>query len=173
MLDRGDEAPDFTVTDTAGRERALSETLSTPHRGGNVGPTVVLLNRGAWCSYCAEQLRTFSWMAEDLWQNYNVDVLSVSGDPLPDLRAMRDRNELGFQPCSDLSLDVARAYTGIDENPRHGDVPVPGTFVIDPEGVVQYAHVADHSGDRTYANHVRYFVRYEYDYEPSRQHRPE
>lgn len=173
MIYEGDEAPEFTVEDTAGRERTLSETLDTPHRGGDIGPTVVLLNRGAWCSYCAEQLRTFSWMAEDLWQNYNVDILSVSGDPLPELRAMRDRNGLGFQPCSDPDLDVASAYTGIDENPRHGDVAIPGTFVVDPNGIVQYAHHAEHTGDRTYGNHVRYFIRYEYDYEPSSHYRQE
>jgi len=55
-------APDFTLDSTANEEVTLSESLEE-------GPTVVLINRGHWCSFCAEQLGTFSEVAYDLWFN--------------------------------------------------------------------------------------------------------
>ena len=59
MSIEGEQAPDFTLKNTAGGETTLSETLDS-------GPSVVLINRGFWCSFCAEQLATFDRVAEDL-----------------------------------------------------------------------------------------------------------
>ncbi len=59
MPELGDDAPDFELQSTAGESISLSETLDS-------GPTVVLVNRGHWCSFCAEQLQTFSEVSYDL-----------------------------------------------------------------------------------------------------------
>ncbi|GAB3321528.1 hypothetical protein GCM10027355_20430 [Haloplanus salinarum] len=56
MTLEGATAPDFTLESTAGEPVTLSETLDD-------GPTAVLINRGHWCSFCAEQLQTFSEVA--------------------------------------------------------------------------------------------------------------
>jgi len=156
MLSVGDGAPEFNLKNTAGADVSLSETLET-------GPSVVLVNRGYWCSYCAEQLQTFSSLAYDLWRHYDTDVLPIIGDPLPELVEMQDRFELTVQLLSDPTLEVAGEYTGTEETESFGTVPVAGTFVVDPDGVVQYAHVAEHIADRTYANHVRVFIREGYE----------
>jgi peroxiredoxin len=55
----GTVAPDFTLENTAGKTVTLSETLDR-------GPPVVVTFRAAWCSFCAEQLGTFSDLAYDL-----------------------------------------------------------------------------------------------------------
>jgi len=34
-----------------------------------------------------------------------------------------------------------------------------GTYIIDTDGIVRYEQVADHPGDRTYGNYVRYYIR--------------
>ena len=149
---RGDQAPDFELERTGGGTVRLSETLDD-------GPSVVLLNRGAWCSYCAEQLQTFSNHAYDLWRHLNVDVLPVMGDPVGDLAEMRDRFDLRLQLLSDPDLEVAEAYTGIEDEATHGPIPIAGTFVVDPEGLVRYEQVSETPADRTYANYVRHFVR--------------
>ena len=67
------DAPDFTLDSTGGEPVTLSETLDS-------GPTVVLINRGHWCSFCAEQLQTFSEVSYDLWFNDGVDILPVVTD---------------------------------------------------------------------------------------------
>jgi len=104
-------------------------------------------------------------MTEDLWQNYHIDIFAIAADSLPELRATRDRNQLAIELCSDPDLDIARQYTGINRSDIHGESALPGTFVVDPDGIVQYVHRAEDTADRTYANQIRYFVRSEFDYE--------
>ena len=145
------QAPDFTLSSTAGEEMRLSDTLDS-------GPSVVLLNRGYWCSYCAEQLQSFSALEYDLWRNHGVDVLPILVDLIPRLVEMRDRFDLRLQLLSDPDLETSRAYTGTEETDTHGTVALAGTFVIDEDGIVQYEQVAENAADRTYANYVRRFI---------------
>jgi peroxiredoxin len=151
MTLEGDAAPDFTLESTAGTDVTLSKTLAD-------GPTVVLVNRGAWCSFCAEQLQTFSNVSYDLWFNDGVDVLPVVTDPVGDLVEMRDRFDLDFQLLADPDGEVAERYSGTEQT-SHGLTGIAATYVVDDEGVVRYEQVADHPGDRTHGNWVRYFVR--------------
>lgn len=149
-------APAFTLESTAGGTVSLADTLER-------GPTVVLLNRGYWCSYCAEQLQTFSQLEYDLWRHHGADVLSVMGDPVPRLVEMRDRFDLRLQPLSDPALDVAAAYTGTETHPTHGEIPLSGTFVVDTAGTVRFEQIADTPADRTYANYVRHLLNNDFE----------
>ena len=147
----GKRAPDFTLQNTAGGETTLSETLDS-------GPTIVLINRGFWCSFCAEQLATFDRVAEDLKFNEGVDVLPVVTSSLPDSAKMRDRFDLSFQLLADPEGEAAERYSGTEQT-SHGLTGIAATYVIDEDGVVRYEQVADHPADRTYGNWVRYFLR--------------
>jgi len=147
----GEQAPDFTLETTTGTEISLSETLDD-------GPTVVLVNRGHWCSFCAEQLQTFSRVEYDLWFNDNVDVLSVVTDEVGPLVQMRDRYDLSLQLLADPDGEVADQYSGTEET-SHGLTGIAATYVIDSDGTVQYEQVASDPGDRTYGNWTRYFIR--------------
>ena len=150
-----ERAPDFTLQNTAGGETTLSESLDS-------GPAVVLINRGFWCSFCAEQLATFDRVAEDLKFNEGLDVLPVVTSPLPKCAGMRDRFDLSFQLLADPDGEVAEQYSGTEET-SHGLTDIAGTYVIDEDGAVRYEQVADHPADRTYGNWVRYFVRNDYE----------
>ena len=55
----GDQAPDFELASTGGGTGSLSDKLADE-------PAVVLINRGHWCSFCVEQLQTFSEVFYDL-----------------------------------------------------------------------------------------------------------
>jgi peroxiredoxin len=147
----GQQAPDFALPNTAGGETVLSETL-------DAGPTVVLINRGYWCSFCAEQLATFDRVAEDLRFNEGVDVVPVVTSPLDRVVGMRDRFDLSYQPTADPDGEVAERYSGT-ERTNHGLTGIAGTYVVDEEGVVRYERVADHPADRTHGNRIRYFIR--------------
>ncbi|POG53750.1 peroxiredoxin [Haloferax sp. Atlit-12N] len=152
---QGTEAPDFTLERTAGDDVTLSETLET-------GPTVVLINRGTWCSFCAEQLQTFDQVAYDLWFNDGVDVVPIVTSDLGDVVEMRDRFDFDFQLAADPEGEVAEQYSGTEKT-SHGVTGIAGTYVIDEDGIVQYEQVADHPADRTYGNWVRYFIRNDYE----------
>ena len=149
------DAPEFTLETTAGGEVSLADRLDD-------GPAVVLINRGHWCSFCAEQLQTFSEVSYDLWFNDDVDILPVVTDPVPELVEMRDRFDLDFQLLADPDGDVADQYSGTEET-SHGLTGIAATYVVDTDGVVRYEQVADHPADRTYGNWVRYFVRNEFE----------
>ena len=149
------QAPDFTAPSTAGGDVTLAETLES-------GPTVILVNRGHWCSFCAEQLQTFSEVAYDLWFHDDVTVLPVVTSELPRLVEMRDRYDLDLQLLADPVSEVAEQYSGTQET-SHGLTGVAGTYVLDSDGAIRYEQVADHPADRTYGNFVRYFIRNEFE----------
>jgi len=155
MTLKNEDAPAFTLESTAGEDVSLSEYVGD-------GPTIILINRGHWCSFCAEQLQTFSEVAYDLWFNDGVDILPVVIDPLAKVTEMRDRFDLEFQLLADPDGEVAKQYSGTEET-SHGTTGIAATYVVDEDGVVQYEHVSDHPADRTYGNWVRYFIRNDYE----------
>ena len=150
-----EQASDFELESTAGGTTTLSETLES-------GPSVVLINRGHWCSFCAEQLQTFSEVAYDLWFNEDVDVLPVVTDTVPKLREMRDRYDLAFQLLADPDGEVTEQYSGTEET-SHGVTGIAATYVVDGDGQIRYEQVADDPADRTYGNWIRYFVRNDFE----------
>jgi peroxiredoxin len=152
---QGSDAPDFTLESTSGGAVSLEDTLDS-------GSTIVLVNRGHWCSFCAEQLGTFSRVYEDLHFNEGVNVLPVVTDPLPKLVEMRDRFDYRFQLLADPDGEVAEQYSGTEQT-SHGLTGVAGTYVVDEDGTVRYEQVADDPADRTYGNWIRYFVRNDFE----------
>ena len=155
MSDDLSQATDFTAPSTTGEDVTLSETLED-------GPTVILINRGHWCSFCAEQLQTFSEVAYDLWFHDDVDVLPIVTDSLGPVTEMRDRYDLDVQLLADPEGEVAEQYSGTEQT-SHGLTGVAATYVIDSDGAIRYEQVADHPADRTYGNWTRYFIRNDFE----------
>jgi len=151
----GDSAPEFELPSTAGDTVSLTDELAD-------GPAVVLINRGHWCSFCAEQLQTFSEVSYDMWFHDDVSVLAVVTDPVGTVTEMRDRYDLSIQLLADPDGEVADRYSGTEET-RHGSTGIAGTYVVDEDGTVRYEQVAEHPGDRTYGNWVRYYIRNGYE----------
>ncbi|GAB3669941.1 peroxiredoxin family protein [Halopiger thermotolerans] len=151
----GEQAPDFTLPSTAGDEVSLSDRLEE-------GPAVVVINRGHWCSFCAEQLQTFSEVSYDLWFNDDVDILPVVPDPLARVTEMRDRYDLEIQLQADPDGAVAEQYSGTEET-SHGLTGISGVYVVDESGTVRFEQVADDPADRIYGNWIRYFIRNDYE----------
>lgn len=147
----GEQAPEFELESTSGDAVSLSETLES-------GPTVVVVNRGAWCSFCAEQLATFSRVAEELRFNDGVTFLPVVPSDRRDVVEMRDRFDYRFQLAADPDGDVAEQYSGTEQT-SHGLTGITGTFVVDTDGIVRYEQVGADLTDRTYGNYLRYFIR--------------
>jgi len=151
----GETAPEFTLESTGGGTVSLTDRLET-------GPVVVLIQRGHWCSFCAEQLRTFSDQARDLWFHDDVDVLPVVVDPMERVTEMRDRYDLRIQLLADPDGEVAERYSGTEQT-SHGLTGIAAAYILDEEGTVRYEQVAEHPADRTYGNRVRHFLRNDYE----------
>jgi peroxiredoxin len=114
----GESAPEFELPSTAGDTVALADELAE-------GPAVVLVNRSAWCSFCAEQLQTFSEVSYDLWFHDDVSVVPVVPDPLPEVTEMRDRYDLSVQLLADPDGEIADRYSGTEQT-SHGLTGIAG-----------------------------------------------
>jgi len=146
----GSQAPEFELEATNRTTVSLSETLEN-------GPTVVCINRGHWCSFCAEQLATFSRIYEDLQFNHGVDVLPVVPSEFSDVAGMKDRFDYRFPLLADPDGEVAAQYSGTEETSA-GVTGISGVYVVDEDGQVVFEHVAEDITDRIHGNYIRYFV---------------
>lgn len=151
----GSQAPEFELETTNGATVSLSETLAD-------GPTVISINRGHWCSFCAEQIATFSRVYEDLQFNHDVDVLPVVTSEYADVAAMKERFDYRFPLLADPEGEVAEQYSGTEQTDAGGVTGISAIYVVDEDGEVVFEHVAESLTDRVYSNYVRYFVADEY-----------
>jgi peroxiredoxin len=152
-LKEGEQAPDFTLSDAAGRSVMLSELLKQ-------GPVVVTFYRGAWCPYCNLALRAYQQALPQL-QALGASLVAISPQTPDNSLTMQEKNDLTFAVLSDVGNRVARTFGlvfRIDEAVRathqqvganlpafNGDdsweLPIPGTFLIDQAGIVRLAFV--------------------------------
>jgi peroxiredoxin len=149
----GQTAPDFMLLEARGQQVQLSALLAK-------GPAVVTFYRGGWCPFCNLQLRAYQSVLSEI-HRLGAELVAISPQT-PDF-ALTDAEQkaLTFPVLSDRQNTVARAYglvftlsealRRLQEgfgNPLpkfNGDpsweLPVPGTFIIDPDGLVRLAHV--------------------------------
>ncbi|MFC3039408.1 redoxin domain-containing protein [Virgibacillus xinjiangensis] len=119
-LDIGNQAPDFTLQRLNGEEIELSELR---------GQRVMLNFWATWCPPCRAEMPDM----EEFYQNENVVVLAVN---LTETESSRQGVEdfveeygLSFPVLLDEDTVVANAYA---------IQPVPTTYMIDSNGVIQY-----------------------------------
>ena len=149
----GDIAPDFELPDALGRNVRSQDLRAN-------GPLVINFYRGNWCPYCNLELRT---LQRHLPQITTLGASLVAISPqIPDQSlTTAEKNELAFPVLSDVSNVVARRFglvfalaehlrpiyteLGIDLPKFNGtntfELPVPGTFIIDRNAVIQAVHV--------------------------------
>ncbi|MHB9286600.1 thioredoxin-dependent thiol peroxidase [Halobacteriales archaeon Cl-PHB] len=134
MLDPGNTAPTFALPNHAGDTVSLED-----FRGQRV---VLYFYPRADTPGCTTEACGF----RDVWSDYedrDVVVLGVSDDPVADLADFREKYDLPFDLVSDEDGDVATAYDSYGEKHVFGNV-VDGvfrnTYVIDPEGTVEFAY---------------------------------
>ena len=150
----GAVAPNFTLTDTAGKPYVLSELL--PH-----GPVVALFYRGGWCPFCNVQLRAFQ-LASSRLRALKAQVVLISPQESNQSLSLIERHALTFPLLTDVGNHVARqyglafqlnpavrdGYLAIDVDLAHinddasWELPMPATFVIDRAGLIRYSFVS-------------------------------
>jgi peroxiredoxin len=102
----------------------------------------------AFTGVCTTELCT---MRDDIatYEGLDAEVLAVSVDSLFTLEQFKKVENYNFQLLSDFNKDVSRAYGSLYEDfvlDMKG-VSKRSAFVIDKEGMVQYAEVLESAGD--------------------------
>ena len=135
----GQQAPDFKLFNTNKKPVALSEL-----KGKNV---VLLFFPLAFTSVCTTELCS---TRDDLafYNNTNAEVFGISIDSLFTLKKFKDELQLNFELLSDFNKDVSALYDSLYESfvfDMKG-VGKRSAFVIDKNGVIQYAEVLEDAG---------------------------
>jgi peroxiredoxin len=150
-LKPGDPMPGFMAPMIDGRLVSSLELLRS-------GPLVISFFRGAWCTFCVEELRALD-AAIPQFAARSVGVVAIS--PETSEPARRLQSELSIPLLSDVAYAIGllfgvifvvppfmRAHLearGINLGELHGSrtwmLPIPATYVIDRNGAVAAAFV--------------------------------
>lgn len=125
----GEQAPDFTLPGTGGREYSLAD-----YRGQTV---VLVFYPGDDSPVCTRQLNSYN---DDLarFEQVGAQVVAVSAQDVASHEQFAAKYSFGFPLLADTDKAVAGLYGTL------GPLGFPrrSVFVIDGEGVVRYAHRA-------------------------------
>lgn len=124
------------------------------------GPAIVIFYRGGWCPYCNRHLSELRNAVPKL-REAGYEVVFLSADRPSRLRASLDEPDLDYLLLSDASMAIARdwgvAFRVDDETVEryrslgldlaaasgydHHQLPVPGVFLVDSDGIVRFRYV--------------------------------
>ncbi|GAA4288396.1 thioredoxin-dependent thiol peroxidase [Georgenia daeguensis] len=136
-LDAGDTAPDFTLPTADGGTVSLAELRASTGSG-----VIVYFYPKAATPGCTTEACDFRDNLASL-ASAGYAVVGVSADPVEDLRAFADAEQLTFPLASDADHAVAEAYGTWGPKTFDGrtfDGVHRSTFVVDPEGLVRAAY---------------------------------
>lgn len=136
----GQPAPDFTLFDSEKNPVTLSGL-----KGKNV---LLLFFPQAFTSVCTKEL---CGVRDNIsrYQSVNASVFGISVDSVFTLAKFKEEQHFNFPLLSDFNKEVAEAYGSIykDWILNMRGVSKRSAFVIDKEGIVQYAEVLESAGD--------------------------
>jgi len=152
-LKMGSKAPDFVLSNAFGKKIKLYEQLEE-------GPVVLTFYRGAWCPFCNIELNALQGSLP-YFNKYNASLIAVTPQKPDKSKEQLEKAEYTFEVLSDLDNSVMKSYnlyfevsqelhelyknefkfdiTDYNGKDRLG-LPVPGTFVIDQDGIIQAAY---------------------------------
>lgn len=136
----GQQAPDFILRDNEKNVVTLSE-----QKGKNV---LLLFFPLAFTSTCTKELCS---VRDNLamYNQMNVQVYGISVDSMFSLDKFKQEQNLNFPLLSDFNKVASTTYDTIYETFFNDMVGVSkrSAFVIDEEGIVQYAEVLENAGE--------------------------
>jgi peroxiredoxin len=130
----GTRVPDFALLDQQGQSRTLASVM------GSKGLMLVFYRSADWCPYCKTQLAELQMRAADLKKS-GIGLAAISYDAVPVLADFSRRRGITFPLLSDPGSATIRTYgifntTVPESNTQSYGIPFPGTFMLNPQGVV-------------------------------------
>ncbi|ULQ50662.1 redoxin domain-containing protein [Flavihumibacter fluvii] len=144
----GQKAPEFSLYNSEKNKISLVD-----QKGKNV---VLLFFPQAFTSVCTAELCN---VRDNLafYNNTNAEVFGISVDSIFTLAKFKEEQKLNFPLLSDFNKEVSGNYDALIRDfvfDMHG-VSKRAAFVIDKEGVVQYAEVLDKVSDQPNFNEIQ------------------
>ena len=135
----GQEAPNFTLYDTEKKQVTL-----TQFRGQHV---LILFFPLAFTSVCTAELCSVRDNMK-MYEQLQVQPLGISVDSLYSLARYKAEQNLNFPLLSDFNKSVSEAYGSLYDTFSYGmkGVSKRSAFLIDKNGIVQYAEVLENAG---------------------------
>jgi peroxiredoxin len=133
----GASAPDFILDTTARKAVSLSAFRGEKH-------VLLAFFPLAFTSVCTAELCSFT---DDhaAFAAQGVEVIPISVDAVPSLRAYKAQHGIGVELASDFRRDASRAYGVLNDEKFYSNRAY---FLIDKGGVVRWAHVESANGQR-------------------------
>ena len=142
----GHQAPDFELPDQAGTPVRLSNYIGQH-------PVLLIFVRGDWCPGCHIMLRTYERNRERFLEK-GIHVLGIGPDSVDVNKDMVERIGVGYKLLSDAGQRTSQQYGVIYSNPMldagvnyEEGIPLPASFLVDINGVVQYVSRPDRVGE--------------------------
>lgn len=140
MLTPGQQAPDFKLFNTNRKEVSLHD-----FQGKNL---IILFFPMAFTSVCTTELCE---MRDNIstYADLNAEVIGISVDSPFTLAKFKEDQQLPFDLLSDFNKEVSQAYDTYYETFAMNlkGVSKRSAFVVDQNGVIQYAEVLDNAGE--------------------------
>lgn len=140
VLQKGDQAPPFTLFNTDKKKASLED-----FKGKNL---IIHFYPAAFTGVCTAQLCT---MRDDIeyYTKLNAEVVGISVDSVFTLAKFKAEQNYSFQLLSDFNKQTIQDYGVYSDNFVFGmkGVAARSAFVIDKEGIVQYAEILENPGN--------------------------
>lgn len=156
----GAKAPSFELPDHNGKLVSSANLLAK-------GRLVLCFIRGRWCPFCVGQMEAMSFITSAI-EAAGASLVAISPQTEKQAFFMRDQHKLGFPLLVDTNNRLARqfglAYRVPEEQQGlyrstfvnlpfvNGDssweLPIPATFVVDPDGTILFASANEDYADR-------------------------
>ncbi len=137
-LKKGTQAPDFTLQNTNGEEVSLSDFKGKSN-------VLLLFFPLAFSSICTRELCSVRDNMK-LYESLDVEILGISVDSFFTLRELKKSENLNFTLLSDFNKEVSQKYQSLyDDYYDMKGVSKRSAYLVDTDGVIQYAEVLEDS----------------------------
>lgn len=150
-LQVGDKIPNVILPNAKGEQVNLNKILEDNF-------IVISFYRGGWCPYCNLELRTLQQYLPE-FEKYNAKLIAISPEKPDNSLSTVEKNQLKFEVLTDINNQEAKKFGIVFEYPKYLEdtfngfgldlkkynnsdkieLPLPATYVVDKEGVIQYA----------------------------------
>jgi len=139
---KGKQAPGFSLYSSEKAKVNLSDFIGKEN-------ILILFFPQAFTGICTNELCSVRDNIS-LYQNLNAQVIGISVDSVFTLAKFKELEKLNFPMLSDFNKEVSSLYGSIYES--FTDMGMKGVskrsaFIVDKQGIIQYAQVLESAGD--------------------------